>query len=85
MSQILATTTTIIMLGLATMGTAHARTANYHDYQPWAGSLKFSSGSNDHHHVLQHLQPGAAHAHLGVRGYGCISHPDYGLYIPHFS
>ena len=21
---------------------------------------------------------------LQIKGYGCIAHPDYGLYIPHF-
>jgi hypothetical protein len=86
MSKILTTATAIIMLGLTTMGAAHARAANYHDYQPWAhaGNLTFSMDSNDDHHVLQRLQLGAAHVDLGVRGYGCISHPDYGLYTPHF-
>jgi len=60
--------------------------ANYHDHHRWtnAGTLTFRSGSDGHHHVLQRLQPGAAQADWGVRAYGCISHPDYGLYTPHF-
>jgi hypothetical protein len=86
MSHILRMTTAIIMLGLATTGATHARAANYHDSQPWAnaGTLTFSSDSDDHNHVRQRLQPRAAHVDLGISGYGCIAHPDYGLYTPHF-
>ena len=86
MSHTIRVATAIIMFALATMGAAHARVANYHDYRPWAnaGTLTFRSDSDDHHHAFQHLQPGAAHVDLGVSGYGCISHPDYGLYTPHF-
>jgi hypothetical protein len=39
---------------------------------------------DDHHRVFRRFQSGSAHVDLGVKGYGCISHPDYGLYTPHF-
>jgi hypothetical protein len=83
MSRILRVATAVTMIGFATIGVAQARAPNYHDYHPWAsaGTLTFGSDSDDHQHVLQRLEPGAA---LGVRAYGCISHPDYGLYTPHF-
>jgi len=86
MSHIRRMATAVIILGLATTGAAHARAANYHDYQPWANAdtLTFSSDSDYHHYVRQGLRPNAAHVDLGVRGYGCLAHPDYGLYTPHF-
>jgi hypothetical protein len=36
--------------------------------------------------VPQGSRIGSVHAHadLGVQGYGCLAHPDYGLYTPHF-
>ena len=72
----------VTIVGL-TIGPALA--TNYHDYHSWgnAGILS-GSDSDGHHNVLQRFQLGAAHVDLGVRGYGCISHPDYGLYTPHF-
>jgi|SRR5215469_2395434 len=35
-------------------------------------------------HVSRGSRPGSLHVDLGVEGYGCVAHPDYGLYAPHF-
>ena len=73
MSKILTTAATIIALGLAATGAADARGNFDRDSHPFA-----QAQTRDTH-------PGyTAHFDLGVRGYGCISHPDYGLYTPHF-
>jgi hypothetical protein len=73
----------LVVVGLAI---SPALATNYHDYHPRAdaGILTFRSEPDAHYHVLQRFQPGAAHPDLAVRGYGGISHPDYGLYTPHF-
>ena len=73
MSKILTTAATIIALGLAATGAADAR-GNFH-----RGSHPFA-----HAQTRDTPRGYAAHVYLGVRGYGCISHPDYGLYTPHF-
>jgi hypothetical protein len=60
-------------IGLAEIAGAHL-----------AGPAALGGNSDDHHRVFQRFQSGSAHVDLGVKGYGCISHPDYGLYTPHF-
>ena len=47
-------------------------------------TFTFRGDPDDHHPVFQRPSFGSAHVDLGVGGYGCISHPDYGLYTPHF-
>jgi hypothetical protein len=47
-------------------------------------TLPFGGDPDDHHPVFQRVPLSSAHVDLGVRGYGCIAHPDYGLYTPHF-
>ena len=73
MSSILKKATVIAMLAFAVTGVAQARGNFDRDSHPSA------------HTQTQVTHPGyTAHVYLGVRGYGCISHPDYGLYTPHF-
>ena len=47
-------------------------------------TFPFSGNPDDHHPVFQRVPFGSAHVDFGVRGYGCLAHPDYGLYTPHF-
>ena len=48
------------------------------------GDRRKRSEASDTHHVLQRLEPAAAHIDSGIREFGCIAHPDCGLYTPHF-
>jgi hypothetical protein len=48
------------------------------------GTLTFRGAADHHDHVPLGFWPGSVHVDLGVKGYGCIAHPDYGLYTPHF-
>ena len=48
------------------------------------GAFAFTGDLDAHRHVAQGSRIGSIHADLGVQGYGCLAHPDYGLYTPHF-
>jgi hypothetical protein len=48
------------------------------------GAFAFTGDPDGHRHVPQGSRFGSLHADLGVQGYGCLAHPDYGLYTPHF-
>ena len=48
------------------------------------GAFAFAGYPDPHHHVSQGSRIGSVHVDLGVKGYGCLAHPDYGLYTPHF-
>jgi hypothetical protein len=85
----------IIVLGLATLGSANARAINFHHLPGYAGWASYnhvrpgyagpaySSAPDDRHFSLR-SRPGSVRVDLGIEGYGCIDHPDYGLYSPHF-
>ena len=59
--------------GLAEFGNTHI-----------GGAFAFAGYPDPHHHVSQGSRIGSVHVDLGVKGYGCLGHPDYGLYTPHF-
>jgi hypothetical protein len=65
--------TVAVLLAFATTGAAQARGNFDGDSHPFAQAQT----QNTHRGY-------AAHVDLGVRGYGRLSHPDYGLYTPHF-
>jgi hypothetical protein len=48
------------------------------------GAFAFTGDPDAHRHVPQRPRIGSVHDDLGVQGYGCLAHPDYGLYTPHF-
>jgi len=48
------------------------------------GVFAFTGDRDAPRHVAQGSRIGSIHANLGVQGYGCLAHPDYGLYTPHF-
>jgi hypothetical protein len=48
------------------------------------GAFAFGGNLDAHHHVSQSSRTRSVHTDLGIQGYGCLAHPDYGLYTPHF-
>jgi outer membrane biogenesis lipoprotein LolB len=73
MSRNLKMATVAVLLAFAATGAAQARGNFDRDSHAFAQAQ------------TQSTHPGyQAHGDLGVRGYGCLSHPDYGLYTRHF-
>jgi hypothetical protein len=48
------------------------------------GAFAFARALDALHDVSRGSRPGSLHVDLGVTGYGCVAHRDYGLYAPHF-
>jgi hypothetical protein len=70
MSDILRMAMVLVMLAIAATGVAQARPINY-----------------EHHHFRAgHAGPMHSQAPRAFNnpGFGCLAHPDYGLYTPHF-
>jgi hypothetical protein len=91
MSHILRVVTAIVMLTSVATDVAHARVINdQHHFRPgYAGSVYSQAprelwpwnvaGRGGAGVAPQFNNPG-----LPIKGYGCLAHPDYGLYTPHF-
>ena len=75
MLRILRMTMVGIMLAFAATGVAQAHPINYqhhHSHAGYAGPV-YSQAP----HAFNNPGP-------QIKGYGCLAHPDYGLYTPHF-
>ena len=59
------------------------RQAEFHETHI-RGAFAFAGDLQARDHVSRGSRPGSVPVDLGIRGYGCIAHPDYGLYAPHF-
>jgi hypothetical protein len=93
MSKILNTTAraAIVALSLSAMGVAQGRPINYqhHFHAGYAGPV-YSKAPRE---LWPWNVPGRGVAGIApqfnnpgpqIIGYGCLAHPDYGLYTPHF-
>jgi hypothetical protein len=91
MSHILRMATVIIMLAFAATAVAQARPINYHHHlhAGYAGPM-YSQAQDE---LRPWNVPGRGIAGVAplfnnpgprIKGYGCLAHPDYGLYTPHF-
>jgi hypothetical protein len=91
MSEIFTTATAVIMLGLSATGVAQARPINYqhHFHAGYAGPvyskvLRELSPWNVPGRSVVGVPPQFNNPDPQIKGYGCLAHPDYGLYTPHF-
>ena len=75
MSYILGMATVLVMLAFAATGVAQARSINYQHHHFHAGY----AGP-----VYSQAPRALNNSGLQIKGYGCLAHPDYGLYTPHF-
>jgi hypothetical protein len=48
------------------------------------GAFAFAGYPDVHGHVSRGPRTGSVDVDLSVKSYGCLAHPDYGLYTPHF-
>jgi hypothetical protein len=90
MLNFLTTATAVIMLALTATGVAHP--INYHHHHLHAGYAgpMYSQASrllrpgNVPGRTIAGIAPQFNSSSLQIKGYGCVAHPDYGLYIPRF-
>jgi hypothetical protein len=89
MSYVLRMATVTVMLGFAATGVTQAHPTNYRHHAGYAGSMSSQAprelwpwnvpGRSVAGVASQFNNPGPQ-----IKGYGCLAHPDYGLYTPHF-
>jgi hypothetical protein len=89
MSKMLITATAVIMLGVAATSVAQARPINYqhhHFHGSYAGPVYAKAPRELWPWNVQGrgLAPQFSNRGPQIKGYGCLAHPDYGLYTPHF-
>ena len=82
----------VIMLGVAQTGVAQARPIKYqhhHFHAAYAGPVYSKAARelwpwNVQARGVAGLAPRFSNPGPEIKGYGCLAHPDYGLYTPHF-
>ena len=92
MPKILIMARAVIMIGIAATSVAQARPINYQHHHfharyagpvyakappelwPWSAQGRGFAG----------VAPQFSNRGPQIKGYGCLAHPDYGLYTPHF-
>jgi hypothetical protein len=92
MSKILATAMAAIVLGVAATSVAQARHINYrhhHFRASYAGPVYWKALRelwpwNVQGRGVAGVAPRFSDPGPQIKGYGCLAHPDYGLYTPHF-
>jgi hypothetical protein len=92
MSHVLGIVTAIVMLTFVATDVAHARAINdqHHHFRPgYAGSVYSQAPRelwpwNVAGRGVAGVAPQFNNPGLQIKGYGCLAHPDYGLYTPHF-
>jgi len=91
MSKILITAMAVIMLGVATTSVAQARRIKYHHHHhgSYAGPVYARAPRelwpwNVQGRGFAGVAPQFSNQGWQIKGYGCLAHPDYGLYTPHF-
>jgi hypothetical protein len=92
MSHTLGKVTAIVMLAVATTDVAYARAINdqHHHFRRGYAGMVYSQAPrelgpwNVPGRGVAAVTPQFNNPSLQVKGYGCLAHPDYGLYTPHF-
>ena len=92
MSKILTTATAVIMLGVAAPSVTQARRINYqhhHFHASYAGPVYSKPPRelgpwNAPGRGVAGVEPQFNNSGPQIKGFGCLAHPDYGLYSPHF-
>jgi len=91
MSKGLTTATAVIMLGLAATGVARAQPTNDRHYfhagyagPAYSEARRELSPWNVRGRGVAGLAPRFNNPGPQIKGYGCLAHPDYGLYTPDF-
>jgi hypothetical protein len=92
MSKILITATVVVKLGVAATSVAQARPINYqhhHFHASHAGPVYARAPRELWPWNVQGVGVAGVALQFSnrspqIKGYGCLAHPDYGLYIPHF-
>jgi hypothetical protein len=92
MSKVLIREMAIVTLGLAAMSTAQARAINYqhHNFRAGYAGPVYSKAPrelwpwNVQGRGVAGVAPQFSDQGPEIKGYGCLAHPDYGLYTPHF-
>jgi hypothetical protein len=92
MSHILRMVTAIVMLAFAATDVARARAIkdNHYRFRPGYAGMVYSQAPrelwpwNVPGRGCAGVAPQFNNPGLQIEGYGCLAHPDYGLYAPHF-
>jgi hypothetical protein len=92
LSKIISTATAVIMLGVAATGVAQGRAINHQHHHFHAGypDPVYSKPPrelwpwNVQGRGVASVAPQFSNPGPEIKGYGCLAHPDYGLYTPHF-